>query len=124
METFFVGVCRLIHNITHCSGSTAQSALFQIHLRRVGVDNADVLHPFWPLQQHLLHVAADRGHHWGVWELGVDEPEELGDVSHQFLTDAFARAVDGQLQGRGRVEHSRCEHGDADGLAESGVEET
>ena len=52
------------------------------------------------------------------WEGLVDQAHELGHVPHELLADALARAVDGQLQAGGRVEHGRGEHGDTDGLAE------
>lgn len=44
---------------------------------------------------------------------------ELADVAEQLLRDALARAVDGDLDARGRVQHRRGKHGDGDGLAEA-----
>ncbi len=88
-----------------------------IHLRWVGVDDPDILCPVRPLKQNLLHVAAEGGHHRTARQLRVDETEKFSDVSHKFLADALARTVDGQLQGRGGVEHCCSKHGDADGLA-------
>lgn len=89
------------------------------YLRRVGVDDADVLRAVRPLQDDLLHVGAHDRHARGL-ELVVDEAEELRDVAHELLADALAGRVDGELEVRGGVEHGGGEHGDGDGFAESG----
>jgi hypothetical protein len=55
------------------------------------------MYPVRTLDDHFLHVAAD-DRHARSFELGVDEIKEFSDVSHELLADAFACAVDGELQ--------------------------
>ena len=69
------------------------------HLGWVGVDGTNVVQSVRSLQHNLLHVGADDGHLLALGVL-VDERQELGNVTHQLLADALARAVDGQLKGR------------------------
>ena len=94
------------------------STVITLYLRRVRVDDAHVLNAVRSLQQHLLHVAPQRGHHRLVGQRRVDQTQKLRHVPHELLADALARAVDAQLQAGGREEHGRSEHRDADGLAE------
>ena len=92
------------------------------YLRRVGVDDADVLSAIRPLQDDLLHVGAHDRHARGL-ELVVDEAEELRNVAHELLADALARAVNGELQAWSRVEHGCREHGDTDCFSEPAKKE-
>ena len=70
------------------------------YLGWVGVYGPDVVHSVRSLQHHFLHVGPDDRHVLGALVL-VDQVQEFGDVSHQFLADALASAVDRQLEGRG-----------------------
>eukprot|EP00961_Rhodomonas_salina_P300555 3939888-Rhodomonas_salina.1 len=88
------------------------------HLRRIGVDDAQVRVPLGPVQRDFLHVHALDPVRLHV-QLGVDHLQELVNVSQQLLRDALASTVDRHLDVGCAENHCGRKHRHADGLPEA-----
>ena len=92
------------------------SAVNQIYLGWIRLDDSDVLGSLWSQQMDLLLVCA---YDLVVIALEnvVDEVQEFDDISQQLGGDALARGVDGHLAPGAREHESSSKHAYGDGFS-------
>jgi len=80
------------------------------YLRRVRRAGAYVRHALRPLDVQFLLVLTKN---WELWnlQLQVDQLQKLADISQKLLADAFARTVDGNVDGWAGEDETRNKPG-------------